>query len=388
MRIPVALVLLTTACGRSTSSALVTIDTLPGGIIRVMNHAPSEWADTNGWRLVLERTIQPAPGEPGELGIPSAMALHPNGDLVVRDNQPTVLRRYWADGDSVTEIAREGDGPGEYRDPVPAFVGDTLVVQDQKRALLLLYAPDGTLLRQFPSICCQGVSRLPVLEDGRVMIRSATKTADDPFVAQWVVFDLTGRRLDSVRTPAMPRWTWEITRTFPGGGVMRRSRPVPFSGAAEPILRRVGDQLSGAGTENVVLVTRSGLDTTRILGRDDQPPVALPPGMRDSVYAEALAQEAALADISNLADIPDHFPFWSSIHEDGRNDIWLLTEPGPGGPGQFDVYTPDGVLRGSVPAPAMSEYPRFAWAGDRVAILDTDGDDLPRIRIYRIDQGQ
>ncbi|MBP9897908.1 MAG: hypothetical protein KBF28_06030, partial [Gemmatimonadales bacterium] len=53
-------------------SALATaeIDTLPGGIIQVTNSGPTKWADTSGWRLVLEREIVPEEGSPGEIGNP------------------------------------------------------------------------------------------------------------------------------------------------------------------------------------------------------------------------------------------------------------------------------------------------------------------------------
>lgn len=48
------------------------IDTLRGGIVRVMSPGPTAWSDTTGWKLVLERVVQPKDGLPGELGNPSA----------------------------------------------------------------------------------------------------------------------------------------------------------------------------------------------------------------------------------------------------------------------------------------------------------------------------
>ncbi|HEV8122824.1 MAG TPA: hypothetical protein VGP80_01145, partial [Gemmatimonadales bacterium] len=48
------LIVVASACsGRQRSHlAAATIDTLPGGIVRVMSPGPTAWADTNGWRLV------------------------------------------------------------------------------------------------------------------------------------------------------------------------------------------------------------------------------------------------------------------------------------------------------------------------------------------------
>lgn len=386
MRALAPLAMLAAACGGPPAADLVTIDTLPGGIVRVMNHGPSEWADTNGWHLVLERTIQPGEGEPGELGRPGAMALHPNGDLVVRDDQPTVLRRYWATGDSITLIGREGDGPGEYRDPLPAFVGDSLVTHDQRLARGTIYDENGQPVRSFETVCCSGYFTLPVVADQRIMVRSSYRTPDDPFVQQYVGFTLGGERTDSVPVVDMSRWSWTITKTSPGGGVSRSTWGIPFSGAASPILGRSGDQFFGAGTENRILVSRTGRDTVRIFGRDDVAAVPLPAGFVDSLYESLVDRNADLPGSSSRSDIPDHYPFWSSIEEDGRGNVWLLSDSAYASPRVFDVYRPTGELRGRVTSPSTSRYPRFAWAGDRVAVLDTDADDLPRIRIYRIER--
>src|SRR5690606_36019662 len=50
------------ACGGSDSGQALAepvIDTLGNGVIQVTNSGPTAWADTNGWKIVLEREIRP-----------------------------------------------------------------------------------------------------------------------------------------------------------------------------------------------------------------------------------------------------------------------------------------------------------------------------------------
>ena len=55
---------LLSACSAASGKALnePVTDTLPGNIVRVENTGPTEWADTSGWKLVLDQTIQPPEG--------------------------------------------------------------------------------------------------------------------------------------------------------------------------------------------------------------------------------------------------------------------------------------------------------------------------------------
>ena len=63
------------ACSRGGQGASFVIDTLPGGIVRVANKVPTEWTDTNGWKLVLERTIAPPDSTPGQLNQPGGIVV-------------------------------------------------------------------------------------------------------------------------------------------------------------------------------------------------------------------------------------------------------------------------------------------------------------------------
>ena len=68
----------------------------------------------------------------------------------------------------------------------------------------------------------------------------------------------------------------------------------------------------------------------------------------------------------------------------GRNNIWVSL-PGDRGPhSMFQVFNPDGVLLGNVPAVGGGKILDGFWIRDRVYVSDEDENGLPIIRVYRI----
>src|SRR6185312_16863036 len=150
--IPTCAILVACAGTRTSSLATAQVDTLPGQVIRVRNTGPSEWTDTNGWKLVLERTIQPASGSPGELVHPAVVAATSGGDVLVLDSKPAVIKRYSADGTFLNTIGREGSGPGEFHDYGGLYVArDTLLHQDAEQTSVSAYGIDGKFIASWTS---------------------------------------------------------------------------------------------------------------------------------------------------------------------------------------------------------------------------------------------
>ncbi|MGD9523603.1 MAG: hypothetical protein AB7N73_04615 [Gemmatimonadales bacterium] len=385
MRALAPLAMLAAACGGPPAADLVTIDTLPGGIVRVMNHGPSEWADTNGWHLVLERTIQPGEGEPGELLEPRWLLLREDGALVVGDMDPPRFVVYDPEGFFVRTLSRDGDGPGEFRAPHPTILGDTLIVHDPQHARITLLSLQDSVLRTFPSICCHFGPAPHVDMSGIITLLSSRRLEDGTSVPQWIRFDRLGTRLDSLDQPrAIEPATWTYTQSFPGGGFGTSTRFVPLAAQSVVTLLHDGTAVFGRTDVPSFAVVRNGTDTVRVFGRSDVVPDGAPDGMRDSLFEVATGRNDKLREVASLDDIPSVLPTWRGIEEDGAGNLWITTG-GDGRPLRFDVYNPDGLLLGTVARP-WGPASATAWAGDRVAVLDTDADDLPRIRIYRIER--
>ncbi|MEO8478762.1 MAG: hypothetical protein ABI542_03945 [Gemmatimonadota bacterium] len=361
----------------------VTTDTLPGGIVRVMNHGPSGWADTNGWKLVLERTIAPAAGAPGELLEPRWLMLRDDGSLVVGDMDPPRFVYYDSAGNFVRTLGREGDGPGEFRSPHPALLGDTLIVHDPQQSRITLLTVADSFVRSFPSICCQFGPPAYVDRDGIITVQGSQRAPDGTSLPQWIRFDLTGHRIDSLLQPrAVEPAVWTVTQSFPGGGTGSMSRYVPLAPQSSVTLLHDGTAVFGRNDVPTFAVVRNGVDTVRLFGRSDVIPDPTPEGMRDSLFAAVTERNDRFKGVASLDDIPETLPTWRGIDEDGDGNFWVTTG-GDGRPLGFDVYDPSGVLLGTATRPWGAAY-ATSWAGDRVVVYDNDTDGLPRIRIFRI----
>lgn len=358
-------------------------DTIPGGIVRVMSNGPTAWADTSGWKLVLERTIAPAGGAPGELLEPRWLILRDDGSLVVGDMDPPRFVYYDSAGDFVRTIGREGDGPGEFRSPHPALLGDTLIVHDPQQSRITLLTVADSFVRSFPSICCQFGPPAYVDRDGVITVQGSERAPDGTSLPQWVRFDLTGRRVDSLLQPrAVEPAVWTVTQSFPGGGTGSSTRYVPLAPQNSITLLHDGTAVFGRTDVPTFAVVKNAVDTVRLFGRSDVIPDRAPTGMRDSLFAEIMDRTDRFKGVASLGDIPEVLPTWAAIYEDGRANLWVLTG-GEGRPVRFDVYDPSGAFLGVVASPWRRAF-ATSWAGDRVAVLDIGADDLPRIRIFKI----
>lgn len=68
-----------------------------------------------------------------------------DGHLVVVNRGSRQLLMFGRDGEFVRSVGREGEGPGEFVDPVElGFVGDSIVVWDWGSGRLVLFGPDGS----------------------------------------------------------------------------------------------------------------------------------------------------------------------------------------------------------------------------------------------------
>jgi hypothetical protein len=380
-RAPLALLMLLVACGSSSETnslaEAATVDTLPNGAVRVINHGPAEWADTNGWKLVLERTIQPASGTPGELLQPRGIAIRADGHLLVGDGPPAQAKLFGPDGEFIRTIGREGDGPGEYRSVNPAWMGDTVAVQDNRRGTT--FTITGEPIATFQAVCCVGGPPVKIDDRNRIRMTGSGVHAPGRFTSRWTWFSVAGERLDSLDVPSAGDGpTWSIDQG--GGGVATYS--VPFAGYSMAETLRDGRIIYGFTSNYSLLLSSNGTDTVAVFGRDDATPMPIPDSIRQASFEQMTSRDSYVSG-AKLEEIPTTFPLWRELDQDGDGNIWV-GRPGPNGMSAFyDVFTLDGGLRGSVAMPWTMAW-QTSWGGDRVAVLDIDENDLPRIRVYRI----
>lgn len=355
------------------------IDTLDHHVVRVMNNGPTAWTDTNGWKLVYERTVQPADGSPGMLGSPSRVLLLRDGRLIVTDDKATTINLYRADGTWLRALGRKGEGPGEYHTIEPALLGDTLFIQDYQLARGTLMTLDGKVVRTFPTVCCFGY---PASADRHGHLHITGPGANRR--GQLLTLSATGVRLDSMPVPRMEvtrQWTTHSVDAF---GTHTATFPVFLAPQDWDIVLHNGAVLYGATDSLKFVVTAHGTDTARWFEGPAVPPLEIPGHVRDSLWHLYTDHNAALRAVASMSDLPSTYPVWGDITEDGAGSIWVIM--GAGVSHRFAVYAADGRFLGWVSSPPIRSLDRTAWTSDHMAMIDTDDNDLPRVRIFRIER--
>jgi hypothetical protein len=373
------MILLLGACAsKPVPHTAMTIDTLPDGAVHVANAGPSAWSDTNGWTLVLERTIHPAAGNPGELMQPGSVVVSSAGDVFVLDRKPAVIKHFAADGHLVGTIGRQGQGPGEFGDyGILYIVNDTLVHQDAGQSRASVFATDGRFLSSWISEPI-AMTDLAADDSGRIPMEAPTGTHNINAGHLVARYHADGRVVDTVWYPPAPDPSaWRIKTAHADMGVV-----VPFTPDRGSAFDRAGRLISGDEGAYRLVYSRTGNDMVRVI---DAPAtrVRIPDSARESAFTTLTTKYPWLLSAAHFSDIPLDYPVWSALVADGANDLWVL-RPGPRGPGDhWDVFDADGRLLGAVPAPFDRADDTF-WTRDHVYVMQDADDGTPAVFVYRI----
>ncbi|MDZ4258789.1 MAG: hypothetical protein U0974_08020 [Gemmatimonadales bacterium] len=395
-RLPILLLLLAACGGADAGTALSTpvIDTLPGGIVRVTNPGPTAWADTNGWRIVLEREIVPEEGSEGEVGNPSGLVADEDGTIYWLMRSPSVIKAYAPDGAWLRNIGREGDGPGEFRDGMFAIVGDKLVLQDPNNTRMTVFETSGRFLASMPSQCCYWTSNLPVFDDGTLGISGAPPTGQSDAGGALYLTRIDGTVTDTVvfpRVPDNPDGYWTLTLTSNGGkNVSRMMMGIPLRPNAVSRYRSDRTVLRGHSASYAFAITGlDGTDTVRVFTAS-APTVPVTDAERDSIYEATISGmneqwREGLRDATSVSDIPTAWPLWGGIAIDPTGHIWVSRPNPAGGIGLLDVFTAEGVLLGTI-LPPVAGLTGGYWTRDRIYLNGETEEGLPKIAVYRIER--
>jgi hypothetical protein len=374
----IATLLLLVGCRQPTPGSY-TIDTLPNGAVLVTNHAPSGWADSSGIALVLERTIAPVDGEPGELSRPLEVRATTDGRVLVNDAGGAGILLFGADGSLERVVGRHGEGPGEYGDffHIATHGTDELIVHECNRARVTRYSLDQDTTFQWPSDGCRGNAQ-PILDASGGVWLSDRIGGEDGSPRRQALFkrDATGGVVDTFPLPAIT----ESAVWLAGGGAV----PVPFSAYTVTVGAPKRAWTGHGNTMAFYRITRTG-DT--VLGATIPGEPAPSP---DSIRAASIAWAAnapRFADAVKLADVPTLHPRFRALSLDERGRLWVHRPAADGTTGSFEVIDTTGVWLGTVPAPAGS-LRELHWANGRIYRIGETPSGLPAIEIYRVQERQ
>ncbi len=232
-------------------------------------------------KIVLEFTMQPTEGSPGEFANPTGILRTTDGRLVVTDRDAPTVRLYDRTGRFIRNIGRPGAGPGEYRQPMPTLFHDTLMIHDGKLNRIDVMTLDGKSVRTFAvpysGSCCQP----PLMAaSGHLVVQG--------FNGRGSVFrryTLLGKAVDSIIVPdvaAKGEWTFAS-----GGG--QASYRIPYAAFTARTMLRDGTMFYGNSREYQLIVTRTGRDTVRLIARRTGTGTPIRPALRDSTSTPTLA---------------------------------------------------------------------------------------------------
>jgi hypothetical protein len=382
------------ACGDATARAASSnaqFDTLPGGIVLVRNSGPTAWAGTSGPRFVHERDLMPPEGSPGALVNPRAVVAASDGSIYVLDRNPAVIKAFDALGDFQRTIGGEGEGPGEFRSGMFGIARDTLFLQEPGTQRLHTFTTSGSLIGAASTHCCLSTPRLPVFHDGTIGIIGPLAAAGVTS-GRYAFFatELDGDIQDTIVSlpEATPEPTaWSI-RQQNGNSTLSLSATVPLQPvmlmAWLPDRRRV----VGRTDETTISLIGPRGDTLRRFTLPPRP-VAVTAQQRDSLFEAAMASvqpqwREAMRAAADKSMIPSTWPEWSAIAVDAEARIWIARPGTAGAVSSLDVFSPDGVLLGTIAPPTPGALTGF-WTRTRLYLRDETASGLPRIRIFRLE---
>lgn len=361
--------------------------------------------------LVSEVSIGVLEGEDQyQFGQLRAIAVDRQGQMYAFDSHVPALRVYGQDGTWLRDIGREGEGPGEYKQPdsgLAILPDGRVAIRDPGNGRITFYSPDGEY-DGFYRIAGSFNTSSPMISDTSGTLATPIVTNLGTSVFEWksghARYYLDGT-VDTVETPDLGYEEAQISAEREGSSSINS---VPFSPGQVDAYSPFGYYIVGVNEDY-------SFDLLRPAGvlRISKPNKAVPvdPG-------EAAAERKAATDNFkqnypgwkwNGPPIPDFKPAYEQFYaaEDGR--IWVHV-PAPSerymdaeeqraeeerldravnpyrAPVRFDVFESTGEFLGQVSTPdGFSLSPRPVFRGDTVWATVRDEYDVQRLHRFRME---
>jgi hypothetical protein len=261
-----------------------------------------------------------------------SIAVRPNGELLVLDDQVPVLRRFSPEGRHLGDIGRDGGGPGEYKRPetVNVLPDGRIIVRDPGNARVNVWSPDLEPLPSWrlPSGGSFSTSRATYVDTANTtytMVLLESGRAPQDWTYGLARFTPEGEHTDTL---VVPVWEYDrpvVTASREGS---RSSSSVPFSPQIEWSFSPLGHFVGGVATAYRIDLFKPGL-VLRIERAYDPIPV---------LSAEKAEQERRITENFkrsfgswhwNGAPIPDTKPPFKGLFVDRDGRIWVqVSQPG------------------------------------------------------------
>lgn len=332
-----------------------------------------------------------------------------DGNVYVLERQDREVRVFDPAGRLLRVIGGEGEGPGEFRDPLLlGFRGDSLWVNDGRLRRITMFNREGEVLSTFqtgldltvshpaPGVTMTEFHTGALRSDGLLDMRwpplvswSQALALPDSVAVPVLRFDRAGNVVD---TTAWDAYWFDVVRVALGG--QEFWTPVPAPGTPlrlreEDVLVHV-DRRPAGGEAATFAVTRTRSTNDTVYHRVfHYRPRAFSTAWVDSVVGafatrmgRALQADSSVAAraFREAAALPAFQPPVSLIRSGADGSLWLRREVDTGEIYRWMILRPDGSPRGQVELPKGTT---LQWmSGDVVYAVERDDLDVPWIVRY------
>jgi len=344
-----------------------------------------------------------------------ALAVGLGGTIYILDGHGPVLRSYDAEGAWLSDIGRDGGGPGEYANPdggLLVLANGNLALRDPGNARISIYSPGGAYLESWPFPTPLGTSdQLRTDPAGRLLTLAVTDFEDAAGERVWGLtrFETHGAGVDTLLPPV---WDFQ-PRIVSVERNADENRPgmstrVPYSASVRWTYSPRGYFVAGLSTDYRIDLHRDEEPVLRIEKEWEPVPV-------DSEEAQVLERQLTLMFRRfspgwswNGPPIPTTKPPFQEIFVGVGDRIWVqlhtasvaaLTEEEARAeeeaagfptnrfeePLAFDVFEPDGRYLGRVEGPeGFQVSPEPVFNGASVWAVTEDDLGVQRVARFRL----
>ena len=392
--------LLSASCGQDPApgygNLTTTLDTI-GGVIHVTNTGTPP-----GWQLTRVVSIGPKSltddGSPDEFGRVSAVAIDPDGAVLVADAANLEVRVFGLDGAHQRTFGREGEGPGEFEGLYSlAWVGDRLLTLDPHLGRIGEFSAEGEWLgsrrirgQLFGPLTTVRFYTVGPDETFRYAQDIRPDAPEGPVFAVapgdgtiFVGYDSRGETGDTVRWTTGPARPPAVIVCQDEGGMTLFT--IPF---ATEILQHPGPggvRYTAKTDVYRIAVIRGDADTLRVIGRSLSPePVTDAEWAGELRDFEEFSEERPNASCNPRPSRPETKPLIRALHVAPDGKLWV--EAIRSGGNRWEIFDADGRLRGTAPAPPHKEDVVPAFGPDLLVTIRQDSLDLDHVDIWRIER--
>lgn len=341
----------------------------------------------------------------------SSIAVNDRWDLYVLDEQAQHVRVFDADGGYVETLGGRGEGPGEfgYAEAVALLPDGRLVVRDSRNNRISVFGPDPGQTDQWGFDAGNSGSNHPLHIDvqGRTYLTTRDLSSTD-WVMHIIVLGPDGTHLDTLPEPSSPVERPMLTAEHAAEwGTSSTSAHVPFSPVFQWTVHAGGHFISGLPSEYRINVPHDD-GVLRIERTTTPAPIHDEERTRARERVERSMRNTDPDWSWDGPPIPEHKPFYQQllVGRDGRIWVRLVTEGHPVEKGnqdpenprsepvtweeslRYDVFQPDGTYLGVVvPPDGFSPFVQPVFDGDHVWGVTRDDLGVERVVRYRIEVG-